>query len=68
MAGSCNAHLSQPELWLVASAHDMILFGVVSDFLGEAIELFPTWEQAEAVVQAGIGTSPTRPGIDDSRH
>jgi hypothetical protein len=37
--------------------HGVNLYGVVSDFLEEAVELFPAREEAEAVVHAGIGTS-----------
>jgi hypothetical protein len=34
--------------------------GVVSDFLQEAVELFPTPEEAEAVVRAWDGDEPDR--------
>jgi hypothetical protein len=40
----------------------MILYGVVSDFLEEAVELFPTREQAEAAVRAWDRDEPRQAG------
>ncbi len=40
----------------------MLFYGVVSDFLGEAVELFPTREHAEAVVQAWDRDEPDQAG------
>jgi hypothetical protein len=37
----------------------MLFWPVVSDSTDEAVELFTHREEAEAVVQAGIETSPT---------
>jgi hypothetical protein len=40
----------------------VLFYGVVSDFLGEAIELFSTREEAEAVVRAWDEDEPERAG------
>jgi hypothetical protein len=38
-------------------------YGVVSDFLDDALELFPTYEEAEAVVQAWDRDEPDQAGV-----
>ena len=41
----------------------MRLYGVVSEFLDEGIELFPSQEEAEVVVQAWNDDAPEQAGM-----
>jgi hypothetical protein len=45
----------------------VLFWAVVSDSTEEAVELFPTREEAEAIVQRGIATSPSRLALCASR-